>query len=49
MIAMLSKKLLAIFNRSSRYPEVELKASITSNWVSSERDSMNCKNAFWGY
>ena len=29
---MLSKKLLSMFYRSSRYREVELKASITSNW-----------------
>ena len=26
--------------QSSRYREVELKASITSDWLSSERDSM---------
>ena len=27
-----------MFNRSSRYLEVELKATITSDWLSSERD-----------
>ena len=27
-----------MFNRSSRYREVELKASITPDWLSSERD-----------
>ena len=37
---MLSKKLLSMFNRSSRYREVELKASITSDYLSSERDNM---------
>ena len=40
MVAMLSKKLLPIFNRPSRYREVELKDSTTSNWFSSERDNM---------
>ena len=40
MIDYAVKKLSSIFNRSSRYHEVELKASITSNWLSSERDSM---------
>ena len=37
---MLSKKFLSMFNMSSRYREVELKASITPDWVSSERDNM---------
>ena len=37
---MLSKKVLSIFNRPSRYREVELNALITSDWLSSERDSM---------
>ena len=35
---MLSKKLLSIFSRSSRYREVELKASITYDWLSFERE-----------
>ena len=39
-MTMLSKKLLSMFNRSSRYREVELKASITPDWFSSERDNM---------
>ena len=39
-LTMLSKKLLSIFKRSSRYREVELKASITPDWLSSERDNM---------
>ena len=29
-----------IINRSSRYREVELKASITRDWLSSERESV---------
>ena len=37
---MLSKKLLSMFNRSSRYREVELKASITSDKLPSEKDKM---------
>ena len=33
-------KVLLLFNRSFKYREVELKASITSDWLSSERDGM---------
>ena len=33
-------ELLSRFNRPSKCPEVELKASITSTWLSSERDSV---------
>ena len=40
MIDPLSKKLLTIFNRSSKYQEVEMKVSLTSDWLSFERDSM---------
>ena len=40
ILAKLSKKLLSIFNRSSRYREAEMKASITSDWLASERDRM---------
>ena len=39
MIDSLSKKLLTIFNRSSKYQEVEMKVSLTSDWLSFERDS----------
>ena len=35
---MQSKKLLAMFNRSSKYQEEELKMSIIQDWLSSERD-----------
>ena len=34
------KEVIAIFNRSFRYREVKLKASITSDWLSFERDTM---------
>ena len=37
---MLSNKLLSMFKKFSRYREVEWKASITSGWLSSERDNM---------
>ena len=40
MIDPLSKKLLSIFKWSSRYQEVEMKVSLTSDWLSFERDSM---------
>ena len=34
------KEVIAIFIRSPRYQEVELKASITSDWLSYEKDNM---------
>ena len=34
------KNLLSMFHRPSRYLKIELKASITSDWLSSERDNM---------
>ena len=39
MIDHVIKEVIILFNRSFRYQEVELKASITSDWFSSERDS----------
>ena len=36
-------KLLSLYRYTKKYREVELKVSIiTSDWLSSERDSMKC-------